>query len=252
MSDTGPNAGDTGSTQNAGDGQQSQDGQQQQQQQGDNNEPNNADKFENIWQTEPEDGDQQQQQTPQGTPQSQQQQTPNADEAFNTYIEGLQLTDGLDLPTISEELNQGKTEGLGKAFSAVASKVYRHAMIDMSRVIDQKVKAGVEQAVQQSSNAAQGNQAVRQMNTTLEFTKNPAIAPVANAALAQLIKKGKSVEDAVEGVRSFFQNTSKLSAKDLGLQTAPRSRPGNQPFNGVGDIGDDDEDTDWLETLGVG
>lgn len=214
-----------------------------------NNAPNNDDNFEDMWQDNPVE--QAQTQTPQ-SPAPVQQQAPNAEEAFGTYIDGLELTRGVDLDAISGELSQGSTEGLSKAFNVVAAKVYRQSMIDMNKIIEQKVNAGVAAAVQQSSNAAKGNNAVRQMNEALNFTSNPAIAPIANAALAQFIKKGKTPEDAVESVRKFFQNTSRLSAKDLGLQSAPRSRPGNQPFSGAGDIsGEDDEEINWLEMLGV-
>lgn len=251
MSNVGPNAGDAGNQQQDQNTQQDQGTQQQQQQQGQDNQQNNDDNFADLWQDPDSNTAQTQQQQNQQTQQQGSQQTPNADEAFNTYIEGLDLTKDIDLGKVSEDLNQGNTESLGNAFSSIAAKTYRQAMIDMSKVIDQKVSAGVEAAVQQSSNAAQGTQAVRQMNTLLEFTKNPAIAPVAGAVLAQLMKKGKSTEDAVEGVRKFFQNTSKISAKALGMHNAPRGRPGNQPFNGAGDIADDDEETDWLETLGV-
>ena len=252
MSNVGPNAEDTGNTQQTQNNQQEEGGQQQQQQKGENNGQNNDDKFEDLWQDTDSNKDKTQQQQTQQTQQPGSQQAPDADKAFSTYIEGLDLSKDIDLAKVSEDLNQGNTESLGKAFSSIAAKTYRQAMIDMNKIIDQKVTAGVEAAVSQSSNAAQGTQAVRQMNTLLDFTKNPAIAPVAGAVLAQLMKKGKSVDDAVEGVRKFFQNTSKISAKALGLQNPPRGRPGNQPFSNVGDTGgDDDDETDWLETLGV-
>ncbi len=216
-----------------------------------NNEENNDDNFSKIWEN-PTDADAgQQQQLQQQTQQVQQAPAKSSEEVFGTYIEKLELTKDIDLGKISEELNQGNTEGLGTALKAVAAQTYRQAMVDMSKVIDQKVTAGVKAAVQQSSSAVQGNMAVTQMNTALAFTKNPAIAPVAGAVLSQLIKKGKTVDDAVEGVRKFFQNTSKISAKELGLQHAPNQRPGNQSFNGAGDLGDDDEEIDWLETMGV-
>lgn len=250
MSNVGPNAGDNNTGDNTS---QTQDGQtdpnSQQQQQNQNNSQNNDDNFDDMWQDP--DSNKAQTTTPQDGQQQQQQQTPNVNEVFDTYIQELDLTKGIDLAKVSEELNQGNTESLGKAFSEIAAKTYRQAMLDMSKVIDQKVQAGVTAAVQQSSNAVHGNLAVKQMNTTLEFTKNPAIAPIANAALSQLIKKGKSVDDAVEGVRRFFQNTSKISAKELGLQNPPRGRPGNQPFSGPNEITDDDDDGDWMETLGV-
>ncbi len=217
-----------------------------------NNQQNNDDKFEEIWQNPTDDtGGPQQQQQQQQVQQSTAEPV-DSNKVFNEYIEKLELTKSVDLQEISEELNQGKTDGLGNALKTVAAQTYRQAMVDMSKIIDQKVKAGVQAAVQQSNNQVQGNMAVTQMNTALSFTKNPAIAPVAGAVLSQLIKKGKSVDDAVDGVRAFFQNTSKISAKELGLQNPPRGRPGNQPFNGTGDLGNDDEnEIDWLETMGV-
>ena len=217
-----------------------------------NNQQNNDDNFEEIWQNPIDDTGGQQQQQQQQQLQQPVKEPVDSNKVFNEYIEKLELTKTVDLAEISEELNQGKTEGLGNALKTVAAQTYRQAMVDMSKIIDQKVKAGVAAAVQQSNNAVQGNMAVTQMNTALSFTKNPAIAPVAGAVLSQLIKKGKSVDDAVDGVRAFFQNTSKISAKELGLQNPPRGRPGNQPFNGTGELGDDDEnEIDWLETMGV-
>lgn len=239
---------------NAGSSEENTDDQQKQKDQtGESNQQNNDDNFEDLWHDPDESSGQTQQ--PKQTQQTQQagpEQKPDADEAFNTYIKGLDLTKGIDLAKVSEELNQGNTDSLGNAFSAIAAKTYRQAMVDMSKIIDQKVAAGVKAAVTQSSTVAQGDMAVRHMNDALDFTKNPAIAPVAGAVLAQLIKKGKSTEDAVEGVRKFFQNTSKISAKALGLQRPPQGRPGNQPFSGAGNITDDeDAEVDWIETLGV-
>lgn len=241
-------------TANAGSSEEDTSGKQKQKEQtGENNQQNNDDNFEDLWHDPDESSEQTpQQKTPQQTQPANIEQKPNVDEAFNTYIEGLDLTKGIDLAKVSDELNQGNTESLGNAFSVIAAKTYRQAMVDMSKIIDQKVAAGVKAAVTQSSNVAQGDMAVRHMNNALDFTKNPAIAPVASAVLAQLIKKGKSTEDAVEGVRKFFQNTSKISAKALGLQKAPQGRPGNQPFSGAVNIDDDeDAEVDWIETLGV-
>lgn len=254
MSNVGPGAGDAGGSNEPNAGENANKGANDAgNQQGQNNEPNNGDDFEKIWHN-PDEGQQNLQNQPgQQTQTPTQTQTPeNADASFNTYIDNLGLTKELDLGVISEELNQGNTEGLGKAFSSVAAKVYRQAMVDMSKVVDQKVAAGIKAAVTQSGNATQGDMAVRQMNTAMQFTTNPAIAPIAQAALSQLIKKGKTVDEAIDGVRSFFQNTSKISAKELGMQNPPRSRPGNQPFQNSGDIAPDgDEEVDWLEMLGV-
>ncbi len=251
MSDTAGSSGDTGAGAGSGEGGDAS-GDAAKKQGGDqNNQQNNDDNFEQIWENPTDDTGGQQQQQQQTQLQQPVKDPVDPDKVFNTYIDKLELTKSVNLEEISTELSQGKTEGLGNALKTVAAQTYRQAMVDMSKIIDKKVKAGVEAAVQQSQNAVQGNMAVTQMNTALSFTKNPAIAPVASAVLSQLIKKGKSVDDAVDGVRAFFQNTSKISAKELGLQNPPRGRPGNQPFNGTGDIDDDENEIDWLETMGV-
>lgn len=248
MSDTtGANTGSSQGQNNGDNTGQTQDGQKGQQgQKGQNNGDNNGDNFDDLWQdpnVETLDKNKQTTQEPE--------KKPDPTEVFDEYIKGLDLASGLDMAKISGDLNQGNTESLDNAFSTIASNTYRQAMVDMSKVIDQKVEAGVAKAVQQSSNASQSDMAVKHMNTELNFTKNPVIAPVASAVLAQLIKKGKSTEDAVNGVREFFKQTSQLSAKELGRQNPPHSRPGNQRFDNPVNSDDAENEIDWMETLGV-
>ena len=90
------------------------------------------------------------------------------------------------------------------------------------------------------------------MQAVLSFTKQPAINPVATAVLAQLIKKGKSVEDAIIGVKAFFKQTALISGKELGVNTAPRSRPGQQPFNNNAIDTDEEEEVEHTYELSKG
>lgn len=246
MSDTAGT--DTGSNQdqNGDDNTGQQQGQKDQQGQKKDNGDNNSDNFDNLWQDPTDETKDKNKQTTQES-----EKKPDPTEVFDEYIKGLDLASGLDMAKISGDLNQGNTESLDNAFSTIASNTYRQAMVDMSKVIDQKVEAGVAKAVQQSSNASQSDMAVKQMNAELKFTKSPVIAPVASAVLAQLIKKGKSTEDAVNGVREFFKQTSQLSAKELGRQNPPQSRPGNQRFDNPVNSDDAENEVDWMETLGV-
>lgn len=222
----------------------------QQQQQGGDNNQNNDDNFNDLWDNPSDNQDGNNQQSQQSGQQQQQQQDADPNKTFDTYIASLNLSEGIDVAAISGELNNGQTEGLNNAFSTVARNVYRQAMIDVNKIIDKKVESGVSKAIQQSTNAVQGNMAVDRMQASLSFTKDPAINPIATAVLSQLIKKGKSVDDAILGVRNFFTKTANISAKELGINQPPRGRPGNQQFNNNVD-NDDDGEMDWLETLNV-
>ncbi len=214
------------------------------------NNKNNDDNLETLWDNPVEDTSKTVAPDP-NLPAQQQQQQPDANEAFNEHIKSLDLVSGLDLSEISTELNQGNTEALNKAFTHMASNIYRQSMINASKIIDKKVQEGVDKAVKSSANAVQGNMAVDKMQAALSFTKQPAISPVATAVLAQLIKKGKSVDDAINGVRTFFKQTAHISAKELGLNQPPRSRPGQQPFNNNIIDTDEEAETDWMETLNI-
>ena len=222
-------------------------GESQQKKKQDNDE-NNDDILKGLWEDPSEDTNKKRQVDV--DPQQKPADDPN--KTFNTYIEGLNLTDGIELATISADLNQGNTDSLNKAFGQVAQTVYRQTMIDVNRVMDKKIEQGITKAVEQSGNAVQGNMAVDKMRGTLGFTKDPTISPIASAVLAQLIKKGKSVDEAIVGVEAFFRTTANISAKELNRRNPPQSRPGGKTFqtNNIPEV-DDADDVDWMEMLNV-
>lgn len=221
------------------------------QQKNKDNDKDNDDNLETLWDNPVDDTNKSITPVQSDPNKQQQQQEPDPNVAFNTHIESLKLTDGLDLSEISTELNEGNTTALNKAFSHMAANIYRHALVDASKVIDKKVQEGVDKAIKSSTNAVQGNMAVDKMQSALSFTKRPAISPVAAAVLAQLIKKGKSVDEAIDGVKLFFKQTAQISGKELGLNAAPRGRPGQQIFNASVIDDDDEPETDWMDTLNI-
>ena len=222
-------------------------GESQQQKKQDNGE-NNDDILKGLWEDPTEDPNKKRQ----ADVDLKQKPADDPSKTFNTYIDGLNLTDGVELAAISEELNQGNTDSLNKAFGQVARSVYRQTMIDVNRVMDKKIEQGVAKAVEQSGNAVQGNMAVDKMKGILGFTKDPTISPIASAVLAQLIKKGKSVDEAIVGVEAFFRTTANISAKELNRRNPPQSRPGGKTFqtNNIPEV-DDADDVDWMEMLNV-
>lgn len=166
------------------------------------------------------------------------------------YIDKIDFMGGVDLSKITEELSAGSTEALQGALTAVAKSTYQRALVDANKVIEARVNKAVEEAVASSRNNVHGDLAVQSMEAQLTFTKDPAIAPIAKAVLAQLMRKGQDAPTAIDNVKKYFLHTRNISAKALGIARPPRGRGKiqNADPNDFADS-DDLDDIDWMETL---
>lgn len=215
---------------------------------GENNSENNVDNFSNLW--ENEDNKETENNNTNNTNTANAEPANNAADAFKNHIDGLDLTAGIDMNKISEGIKEGNFEDLTSAFKTVAGNAYQNAIMDSTKIMDAKIEKAVSNAVSQAKGNYQADQATQQLHTALPFTKDAAIAPVATAVMTQLIGKGKSSEEAIMGVKAFFAQTSKLSAKDLDLQIAPAGTPnGGRRGNNVFPAVDTEDDTDWVGAL---
>lgn len=243
--------GQTSQSEQAGQVGQTQTGETSQtQQQGKNNEKDNVDKFATLWDNPTEDkpGEKASDQTPDANKGLTNQQV------FDEHINSLNLLNGVDLEKITADLTSGNTESLENAFKAMSRNVYTSALLNTNKIMDQKIEAAIEQAVTKSKNSIGSDFALQQMNSQLPFTAKPAIAPMAKQVLEQLIKKGSSTEEAIAGVKDYFQQTASVFAKESGLVIAPKNRPGSGRFTDAAlpdTLGKDEDDViDFIKILG--
>lgn len=209
----------------------------------DNNNTDNLDLDTNIWQNDNNGDDPANKRT---SPTAEQLET-----NFNSYVDGLNLTDGIDTAELGEQLREGNIDGLQNLIKKTASSTYKKTILDANKLVDAKVDAAVDKAVQKATSQVRGNNLVEKMHEQLPFTKKQAISPIATAMLQQLTSKGKSPADAINGVKQLFAELHKTSARDLGIANPPRNRPGNPQFNNSSapQIDDDDDSPDWEELL---
>lgn len=176
----------------------------------------------------------------------------NASEALANHIESLRLTEGIDMVEIGKGIAEGNYDSLNSAFSQLSANVYERAIMDSNRLVEAKVKTAVEDAVNQATGKTNANLAVRELNDALPFTKMPAFAPVAKAVFNQMMgEHDNDTAKAIESTRAYFKQSAELSAKDLGIQTAPSTGPGSNGF-GKGSVNsgnDAGEETDWMAAL---
>lgn len=210
------------------------------------NEANNVDPFIKMWDTT-----QTEDKSPSQTvvvEQKEKELTPA--EAWQVHIDSLDLGSDVDAATIQADLAEGKNDSLNAALKSTGQKAYRQAILTMQPVMDQKIAAAVTEAVSKAVGSTKSSAALQALNDALPFTKDAAVAPIAKGVMAQFIKNGQPVDQAIESTRQYFIRSNKLSAKDLGLQHPPSPAPGGQPFPGMSNLLDDDDEINWEDQLG--
>jgi hypothetical protein len=173
---------------------------------------------------------------------------PTADEALQTHIDSLGLTNGIDFTAAAAAMQQGDVEGMQKAFLAIASNSYKAAMLDSNKIVTERVTKIQDDMRKESDSQIQTGKLVDAMHTAMPFTKQPSFDPMAKAVLTQFVSKGATQDQAIDGVRKYFK---KVSDEMIGLQPKkPRSTP-SAPFGELPDVdGNDDDVPDWVEILG--
>lgn len=214
-----------------------------------NNNNNNIDSQDNIWDNNSTtEDDNNNNNNNQNQNQNQNQQTKDADTLFKEHIESLQLTNGLDLAKIQEDLREGKVDSLNEAFSNVAANTYKAAMTQMNSLVDSKIEAATEKAVSDANSTVKADLEIQEMQSSLPFTKDPNIEPVAKAVLAQFRSKGESVENAIAKTKEFFQNTAE---KVGNVSIPPNDKPGTRNFSRNNQQQNNDQNIhdEWLDVL---
>ncbi len=192
-------------------------------------------------------------QAPAATPTpAEQQQTAEKDMA--QFITGLKLTNGVDLTKLQEEIADGRTDSLDAAFSMVASNVFQQSMVQANRLVQNNMQAMVKEAVAEATSTVHSNMAERELGDKFSFTKDPAIAPIAKAALASFMKMpGMDEVTAVAKTGEFFKQMLQHVGTTQRDFMPPPSGPGGQPFGGVGDqYGNNQSPPDWMDILAGG
>lgn len=219
------------------------------------NPESNIDQASNIWdnsQNPPENPSpgqdfQQQQQNVQ-----QQQQGSTPQEQFAAHIDGLGLTNNVDMAKIQEDMQTGNTDSLSKAFQQVAANTYKATMLQMNELVDSKINKAQSETEKAASDNWNADLAVREMNTKLPFTSDPNISPIATAVLNRFITKGDSVESAIKKTQDFFASTAQ---KINGTSMPPANSPGNSQFSQQNSDNNSNNQTqanshdEWLDVL---
>lgn len=197
----------------------------------DNNE-NNIDNSKSIWDNKPKEVENDQnlnQNNANNSNSNDNNNNTNIDpqEALKSHIESLNLSDGIDLTKIQEDIQAGNNDSLTAAFSSIAENTYKASMMSMNKIMDAKIATVKTEAAQEASATMNAASAVREMNTALPFTSDPDIAPVAKAALNQFMQNGADLPTAIQAVTKFF----KATAEKINSNGTPPTNLNGNNFN---------------------
>lgn len=216
-----------------------------------NNDQNNDDEFRNLWQTDDDtnNNNQNNQQQNNLNNQQQQQQQQSPQDVLDNHIKNLPLDVNIDPQKLSQELQEGNFTGLQSLLRESAQNAYKSAMVDANKIIKNKVEEAVDQAVQKAQGLNKADAAINAMNTRFPFTKDEAIKPVADAVLNQFLKKGASLDDAIEKVGQFHRRIIDKAHKEVRTPDDSKFRSGATDLNM--NFGDDDnqDEPDWVNIL---
>lgn len=126
---------------------------------------------------------------------------------FDDYVAGLDFGTQFKQEHV-DKLKTGDTSVLPEMFAEIQKSTYKKAMMDVNQLVAAKVKEGVNEALTQANGARNIEKVVDKMNTDLEFTKDPLIAPVAKTILGRALNKGMSQDDAVKAVGQYFKRVA--------------------------------------------
>lgn len=190
-----------------------------------NNTGANANDFAQLWEAKPAEKNVDNPQQPQF-----QQQVQKDDPAalLAQHFKNI----GLEIPEMPEGLKETLGEEGAAYFQRMAAgmqKSYLQAMRDGKQLLEEKF-GETEEVSKRVVDDKFSLEAMRgKLNTALPYTTNPAIKPVAESVMRQFMSKGKTVDEAVTGVKEFFnymiENTMEFAPADLAAKTGGFKKP---------------------------
>jgi len=207
----------------------------------------NIDNNVSYWDNEGEGGKKEEQQQTQRVEVVQKPAEKSAQEQMQEHVASLDLTNGIDMEKVGEDMRNGDTKSFNEALSTAAGNAYTASMRQMSELVDAKISKITEQAVDQANTTMNSTLAVSQMQQQLSFTKDPDIEPIAKAALAQAMKQTDDVGAAIASVEKFF---AKAATSITGVAQPPKNSSGNPQFpsDSNNNSGHTNHDA-WLDVL---
>lgn len=140
------------------------------------------------------------------------------------------------------QLGEGNYDGLQGRILGLVQQAHVKAISSASALIDSKIAAALKQGENATKSLLAGKENMGALHSALPFTKDPAIGPVAQTVMQRFFDRGATQEQAIQGVKKFFEHTAqKVTGNEVNQNRNGNfgSRPKNEN-DGVGN---------WIDIL---
>lgn len=183
----------------------------------------------------------------------------DANTAFMKFCRDQGMFEDLDLGGFVAAVREGDAEKASEFFMNSMISTARVAMAGADRLATAKMTKAMEESVTRATAVTHTNLAVQEMNNRLGFTRDPAIAPVAEQVLNGFLARGDNADTALDNVEKYFKEFALTAGSQFGMAPPNNDlRPGQRGFNDSrmqqNDNTDDGQpkEMDWLDVLTSG
>lgn len=166
-----------------------------------------------------------------------------AQEQMTEYL----VSQGLDPIVLSdadkEELKAGNFDGIVARLNDKIVKSHTKALSSANVMIKEAVAAAIKEATTASQSTEAGVRNLAELHRALPFTKDKLIGPIAQTVMQRFLDRGANTEQAIEGVKKYYQHTNKLTNPEFQVN-------GNRNGNfSAGGRAEEQEGDGWLDML---
>lgn len=212
------------------------------------------------WGNSPDTGPNNQQQQQQSPPNPQPPQPVDKKAIVMNALKERGLGEGLDLKALMTAFRDNDEEAFVQHMVALQQNTAMAAVSLADTLIHSNLKTASSRTVDEVTKSTKRNLALAEMHKAFPFTKEKAVAPVAEQVLDAYLQKGLEVPEVMEQMGEYYREFAGASAEHFGFELVdpkagnPNSRrysdpnAGNQNYNNENNNQSDDEE-DWTGVL---
>lgn len=205
----------------------------------------------------PANNNQQQGNPPPGDQQQNKQNDGDPDAAFNKFCRDNGMFEKLDLQGFMKAVADGDVDKAGEFFMQSMLSTARVAMAGADRLATAKMSKAMEETALKANAMTSTQLLTQEMHERLGFTKDPAVAPLAEDVLNRFLAKGDSAETALENTEKYLKEFAVAAGGRFGMRVDSEMRPGSQGFRNSQMQQNDNDDSDsgemdWMDVLTSG
>lgn len=177
---------------------------------------------------------------------------------FKKFCRDSGMFENLDLEGFVEAVGKGDTAKAAEFFMESMLSTARVAMAGADRLATAKMNQAMEATAVRASAMTSTQLLTNEMHERLGFTKDPAMAPLAEDVLNRFLAKGESADVALDNTEKYFKEFALAAGGKFGMM-APNTdmRPGQRGFNDSRMQQNDNSESvnqemDWMDVLTSG